>query len=317
MIRFDLSIHLDYTVLAPTDFVFVIQPANTSHQRVTWERLAVQPEVAWEEQVEGSPGNRHLRLRCDPGKLLLDYDAIVDLVHHFELPVDVAEVPIADLPADVLKYVYPSRYCQSDRLVSVAMTEFASLAPGYSRVEAIREWVKSRTKFQVGSSHPGTSALDTFECGAGVCRDFAHLMITMLRALNIPARFVTGIDYGADPALGPTDFHCYVEAYLGDRWYLFDPSGISPRMGLLRIGTGRDASEVAFATIFGSVQWTMPKIKIEAHGDEANGIVVPFKHDYAISTDPAGAQPDEAALLLGAQDWAVKDRALPSVADPS
>jgi transglutaminase-like putative cysteine protease len=98
--------------------------------------------------------------------------------------------------------------------------------------------------------------------------------------------------------MGPTDFHCYVEAYLGDRWFLFDPSGISPRMGLLRIGTGRDASEVAFATIFGSVQWTMPRISIRAEGDALNGIVEPFRHDYAVSTDAAGNQPDEAVAQL-------------------
>jgi transglutaminase-like putative cysteine protease len=316
MIRFDLSIDLDYKVLVPTDFVFIIQPTNTAHQRVTWERLEVEPNVAWEEQVEGSPANRHLRLRADPGTLRVSYEAIIDLVHHFDLPVDVSEVPIADLPADVLKYVYPSRYCQSDRLGPVAMQEFADMPPGYDRVEAIRQWVQSRVKFQVGSSHPTTSAVDTYETCTGVCRDFAHLMITMCRALNIPARLATGIDYGADPALGPTDFHCYVEVYLEDRWYLFDPSGISPRMGLLRIGTGRDASDVAFATIFGSVEWTMPRIKIEAHGDETNGIVIPFRQDYAISTDPAGAQPDESTLLLQSQEVAVMDRGVPQAAGP-
>jgi len=313
MIRFDLSIDLDYTVLTPSDFVFVIQPANTPHQRVTWERLSIEPELEHDEQVVSSPGNRHLRLRADPGRLRLSYDAIVDVVHHFELPSDVPENPIADLPAEVLKYVYPSRYCQSDRLVNVAMSEFANMAPGYERVEAIRQWVQERVKFEVGSSHAGTSALETYESCTGVCRDFAHLMITMCRALNIPARLATGVDYGADPALGPTDFHCYVEAYLGDRWYIFDPSGISPRMGLLRIGTGRDASDVAFATIFGSVQWTMPKIKVEAQGDELNGIVMPFKHDYAVSTDSAFASPDEAILLLQGQEGAIKDTSMPSM----
>jgi len=313
MIRFDLSIDLDYNVLTPSDFVFIIQPTNTPHQRVTWERLSIEPDLPYEEQVIGSPGNRHLRLRADPGKLVVSYDAIVDVVHHFALPTDACELPIAELPSEVLKYVYPSRYCQSDRLLGVAMSQFANMPPGYDRVEAIRHWVESRTQFKPGSSHPTTSAVDTYESCTGVCRDFAHLMITMCRALNIPARFATGIDYGADPALGPTDFHCYVEAYLGDRWYLFDPSGISPRMGLLRIGTGRDASEVAFATIFGSVEWKMPTIKIEAQGDELNGIVLPFKHDYAVSTDSAFAPPDEALQLLQGQEASIKDRALPSV----
>jgi transglutaminase-like putative cysteine protease len=301
MIRFDLSITLDYDVLTPTDFIYIIQPTNTPYQRVTWECLTTQPELEVAEEVHGHPANRHLRMHAEPGPLVVRYDAIVDLVHHFALPADLRETPIAELPATVLQYIYPSRYCQSDRLMDVARAEFGAMTPGCQRVEAIRRWVQSRTRFQVGSSHPGTSALDTYECGAGVCRDFAHLMISMCRALNIPARLATGIDYGADPSLGPTDFHCYVEAYLGDRWYLFDPSGISPRMGLLRIGTGRDASEVAFATIFGTVQWTMPKIRIRAEGDALNGIVEPFRQDYAVSTDCAMGQPDEVVTLLHQQ----------------
>jgi transglutaminase-like putative cysteine protease len=301
MIRFDLSITLDYHVIAPSDYVFIIQPTNTPYQRVTWEQVAIEPDIGLEEEVHampGTPANRHLRVRVEPGAFKLRYDAIVDLVHHFALPSDLSEVAIAELPAPVLQYIYPSRYCQSDRLLDVARAEFGSLAPGYERVEAVRKWVQERTRFQAGSSHPGTSALETYECRAGVCRDFAHLMITVCRALNIPARLATGIDYGADPSLGPTDFHCYVEAYLGGRWFLFDPSGISPRMGLIRIGTGRDASDVAFATIFGTVQWTMPRISIRAEGDALNGIVEPFRHDYAVSTDNAAAELDEAVMQL-------------------
>jgi len=313
MIRFDVSIGLDYEVQAPTDFVFVIQPTSTPYQRVTWERLCVDPAIATEEEVHGFPANRHLRVHAEPGPFKLRYEAIVDLVHHFALPADIREVPIAELPAAVLQYIYPSRYCQSDRLLQVAREQFGTHQPGYERIEAIRQWVQGRTKFQIGSSNAGTSALETFECSTGVCRDFAHLMISICRALNIPARFVTGIDYGADPALGPTDFHCYVETYLGDRWYLFDPSGISPRTGLLRIGTGRDASDVAFATIFGTVQWTMPKIAIRAEGDEVNGIVPPTRHDYAVSTDSALAEPDEAVAQLQRND-SVMHGATPSVA---
>ncbi len=313
MIRFDLSITLGYTVVSPSDFVFVIQPTHTPYQRVTWERLTTQPEYTVEEETHGAPANRHLRVRAEPGPFELRYDAIVDVVHHFALPSDLREVPIAELPAAVLQYVYPSRYCQSDRLLNIARAEFGTMNPGYERVEAIRKWVQDRTRFHVGSSHPGTSALETYECGMGVCRDFSHLMISMCRALNIPARFATAVDYGADPALGPTDFHCYVEAYLGDRWYIFDPSGISPRMGLLRIGTGRDASDVSFATIFGTVQWTMPRISIRADGDALNGIVEPFRQDYAVSTDSALSAPDEAVAQLHATE-AVMHGATPSVA---
>jgi transglutaminase-like putative cysteine protease len=119
----------------------------------------------------------------------------------------------------------------------------------------------------------------------GVCRDFAHLMIALCRAINIPARFVTGIDYGADPVLGPTDFHAYVECYLGDRWYMFDPSGVAIPMGFVRFGTGRDAADVAFATIFGSVQSVAPVISITAIAGADGQLVVPFHCVEALSTD--------------------------------
>jgi transglutaminase-like putative cysteine protease len=103
--------------------------------------------------------------------------------------------------------------------------------------------------------------------------------------MNIPARFTTGIDYGADPALGPTDFHAYVEAYLGDRWYMFDPSGTAIPMGLVRFGTGRDAADVAFATIFGSVRSSAPRISIEAVPGADGRLVMPCHCAEALSLD--------------------------------
>ena len=129
------------------------------------------------------------------------------------------------------------------------------------------------------------AAVDTLIEQVGVCRDFAHLMIALCRAVNIPARFATGIDYGADPALGPTDFHAYVEAFLGDRWYIFDPSGTAIPMGFVRLGTGRDAADVSFATIFGTVQSAAPKIGIEAVANAQGNLIVPHHCDQAISTD--------------------------------
>jgi len=202
-----------------------------------------------------------------------------------QAPQQVMEFPVARLPTDVLNYIYPSRYCQSDRLRSVAMREFGQLWQGYSRVHAIQEWVRQRVKFQSGSSNASTSAIDTLIDQAGVCRDFAHLMISLCRALNIPARFATGIDYGADPALGPTDFHAYVEVYLDDRWYIFDASGLAIPMGFVRFGTGRDAADAAFATIFGSVNSQSPIINIEAVNDPANNFLMPWRCGEALSTD--------------------------------
>jgi transglutaminase-like putative cysteine protease len=120
-----------------------------------------------------------------------------------------------------------------------------------------------------------------------VCRDFAHLTIALLRALNYPTRFVTGVDYGADPALGPPDFHSYAEAFIGDRWWLFDATGISPLTGLIRIGTGRDAADVAFATMFGSVRSGMPLVSFVAEEDAAAGVTLPSHPVLAVSTAAA------------------------------
>jgi transglutaminase-like putative cysteine protease len=155
---------------------------------------------------------------------------------------------------------------------------------GYDQVRSVRDWVRQNVRFALGASCATTSAVETLRDGAGVCRDFAHMMITGCRALNYPARFVTGIDYGADPALGPTDFHAYVEVFVGGAWYLFDPTGISPVTGLVRIATGRDAAEVSFATIFGPVRTGMPKVDVSAVDDPAQGFVPPVATELAVST---------------------------------
>jgi len=204
------------------------------------------------------------------------YWASLELVHHLADPERLAEVPVARLPLEVLTYIYPSRYSPSDRLGNLAMGEFGSLPQGYGRVKAIQDWVQGQISFQANSSNSNTWALDTLTDRVGVCRDFAHLMIALCRALSISARFATGIDYGADPALGPSDFHAYVEVFLDQRWYLFDPSGTAIPMGFTRIGTGRDAADASFATIFGRVTSPAPIIGIRALVDEQAGWEIPL-----------------------------------------
>ena len=156
---------------------------------------------------------------------------------------------------------------------------------GYRRVQAIRDWVAHCVTFRSNTSTGATTAIDTLVEQVGVCRDFAHLMIALCRAVNIPARFATGIDYGADPALGPTDFHAYVEVYLGERWYIFDPSNSAIPMGFVRFGTGRDAADAAFATMFGGVIGAAPVLHIEAVPDARGILTVPHLVAYALSTD--------------------------------
>lgn len=286
MIRLRFSILLSYQIIdQPADFIFNIQAAPTPCQTVLTESLRISQPVPATSHTDAVLGNRLLRLRANPGQLMVDYRAVVDIAHHIERPENIPEMPVADLPVEVLPYLYPSRYCESDKLQGLANQQFGHLPRGYHRVEAIRRWVHERTRFTAGSSSFSTSAVDTLHQQVGVCRDFAHLMIALCRALNIPARFSSGLDYGADPILGPTDFHAYVEAFLGNRWYLFDPSGTAMPMGFLRIGTGRDAADISFATIFGNIRSDVPFLAIEAENDPGNGFVLPFHCTEALSTD--------------------------------
>jgi len=286
LIRLKFSIELNYEIDQPgCDFIFSIHAAQTKRQAVVSESLAISQNVAPNLYTDPVTTTRYLRLKAFAGPLLVRYEAMVDLDHHTASALHVAEVPVANLPGSVLPYIYPSRYCQSDRLHKLAVKEFGHLWQGYGRVQAIRDWVMNRVTFRSNSSTGNTTAVDTLVEEVGVCRDFAHLMIALCRAVNIPARFATGIDYGADPALGPTDFHAYVEVYLGERWYIFDPSGVAIPMGFVRIGTGRDAADSAFATIFGGVRGTAPVMHIEAIPNAQGVLMLPQHVAYALSTD--------------------------------
>ncbi len=286
MIRLGCSVALDYRIDAPgADFIFNIQPAFTRQQRVVEEKLSIAQPVTMQAHTDPITRARYLRLHAQAGPLSLRHEAVVELAHHVAPAAGLPEVPVAQLPPQVLPYLYPSRYCESDRLAPLALQHFGAMPQGSRRVVALCEWVRQRLTFRPGVSTAQTSARDTLADGAGVCRDFAHVMIALCRALNIPARFATGFDYGADPALGPPDFHAYVEAYLGGRWYLFDPSGTAIPMGFVRLGTGRDASDAAFATLFGPVQGEPPRIRIEALPDEAGRLTLPQHSSNLLSTD--------------------------------
>jgi len=286
VVKIEFEISLFYSVNDPRcDFIFNIHAANTPAQSVVNENLFLDQNVPSHLIEDPATGNRWLRFSANSGPLSIRYQAAVAIDHLLLPPEQVQEVPIADLPMSVMLYLLPSRYCQSDRLQKFAVYEFGHLSKGYSRVQAIQEWVIKRVRFSVQTTNVSTSAMDTLSDQVGVCRDFAHLTIALCRALNIPARFVTGVDYGADVALGPPDFHAYAEVYLSDRWFLIDPSGLTIPMGLVRIGTGRDAADVAFATMYGAVQSNMPQITFRAVEDIGSGYFMPVHTSHALSSD--------------------------------
>ncbi len=288
MIRLELDVQLNYEIdVGGADFIFNIHAARTAHQTVSEEKLRLSQAIVPDIHTDPVSGNRYMRLHAQPGTLALAYTATVDIAHHCAQPSQLAEVPVHKLPPQVMSYLYPSRYCQSDRLIKFATREFGQLWQGYGRVQAICDWVRQHVVFTPNSSTSNTSAVDTLVEQVGVCRDFAHLMIALCRAVNIPARFVTGTDYGADPALGPPDFHAYVEAFVGNRWFIFDPSGTGIPMGFVRFGTGRDAADVAFATIFGNVRSQPPRICARAVNDPSRDLYLPLHRIEALSTDAA------------------------------
>jgi transglutaminase-like putative cysteine protease len=281
-----LEIDLSYQVSDPgCDFIFNLHAAETSCQSVESENLSLSQPLTPEMFRDTVSGNRYFRLRGNPGILNVSYKATVNVAPCLVDPDSIQEAPISALPVSILHYIYPSRYCESDRLSKLAIREFGGLWQGYSRVLAIQNWVRNHVSFASNTTTSNTSAVDTIINQVGVCRDFAHLMIALCRALSIPARFVTGTDYGADPILGPPDFHAYVEVYLGNRWYIFDPSGTTIPMGLVRIGTGRDAADVSFATIFGTITSPAPRISMKAEFDKQNDWTLPYHCDQALSTD--------------------------------
>jgi len=283
-VRIEYALDLDYDVAGPSDFIFLIHAARRAQQRVLAESLIVEPHVDWRIEIEPHFGNRLLRLRAPDGPLHVRYVGTVEVDHYMAEPAHVVSTPLDQLPAETLPFLWSSRYCQADQVQQLAYREFSHMPSGFAQADAVCRWVRSQVEFRVGSSTVRTSALETLEQRMGVCRDFAHSMIAILRSLNYPARFVTGVDYGASEALGPPDFHSYVEAYIGDRWWLFDPTGITPLTGLIRIGTGRDAADVAFATMFGNVRGGMPRVSFSAADDPAAGVTKPEPTTLAVST---------------------------------
>ena len=284
-VRLRYEVELSYQVhTSGADFIFNVQAARTPRQQVLWESLTTSQFVPLQEYWDPQSSGRFLRLRAHAGEFVLRYAGLVDLHHHRQNPSEVREIGISDLPGPVLPFLYPSRYCESDKLNGFAMQQFGALPQGHARVQAICDWVQRNVRFESGSSSGTTGACDTLAQGRGVCRDCAHLMIALCRAVNIPARFTTGLDYGADPGLGPPDFHAYVEAYLGGRWYLFDPAGTAIPMGFVRLTSGRDAADSAYASIFGDVTPFARALSIRAEAGPDGVLRLPCRTADALST---------------------------------
>ncbi|MEJ6021331.1 transglutaminase-like domain-containing protein [Ramlibacter sp. PS4R-6] len=252
---------LEYEAKTPAHFCLHLHAARCGAQTVLAEEFRITPEARWREFEDHASANRYVRVDVPPGRFVVTYSADVrlDTEPVAEMP---EEAPLADLPDEVFRFLLPSRYCEADAIGEVAQRLFCDDRPGLARVQAIVRWIHRNIRYRPGSSTITTSALDVLESREGVCRDFAHLAIAFCRALNIPARFVAGYVWFDDP---PQDFHAVFEAWLGDRWVMFDPTGMAPPQRLVRIGSGMDATDVAFATYFGEAELLRKEVIVLEH----------------------------------------------------
>ncbi len=253
-----LLVGCEFVVQTPQPTAAIMQVAPSVDPRV---RLDVEE---WRTQSDHHSyvdhyGNRCERLTIPIGESRLTYRAELCLSEPDDvIEPQAREVPIGELPDEVLAYVLPSRFVLPDELGQEAWNLFGGLTPGWSRVQAIVDHVHNHLAWVAGASNPWTTAADANRAGQGVCRDFAHLAITYCRALNIPARYAFGYLPAVDVPMPEEgmDFAAWFEVYLEDGWYTFDARNNEPRSGRVVVGRGRDATDVALLTSFGPVTLT-------------------------------------------------------------
>ena len=245
--------HFDAAAPVPAVVLLRARPdGGVTVERETWH---VQPSASFSDLVD-MYGNYARRVVIGAGKASLRYDADVTTSAALdEVSPVAAQHRVEDLPGEILIYMLASRYCLSDVLSDAALNLFGTTPLGWERVQAVCDWVHDNVRFDYAAGNPNATSVDIFETRVGVCRDFAHLAISLCRALNIPARYVFGYlpDIDVTPPLDAMDFCAWMEVYLGGRWWTFDPRNNASRIGRIVVARGRDAMDVAMVTSYGKL----------------------------------------------------------------
>ncbi|MGY9049560.1 hypothetical protein P775_21145 [Puniceibacterium antarcticum] len=250
-----IDVTLDYTLSGPTDCLAQIYAAETPHQKVLSGVLTTQSHKPRSSPAEEKIGER----------LWVQEAAALQWRYTAQVEIDRGASDIAslrsdlphDLPPEVVKYLFPSRYCPSDKFLAFVNAEFGKLQGG-AKLVAMNDFVKENIAYVPGTSDAETSALETFVLRQGVCRDFAHMLITLARAGTIPARIVSAYA----PRVEPPDFHAVVEVWLNGAWHLIDPTGMSTPEETAGICVGRDATDIAFLTTYGPAQLRNQSVRV-------------------------------------------------------
>lgn len=241
----------------PLLLMLSLHPSRTP-DLLTSQQITVDPAVPVHQYTD-TYGNVCTRVLAPAGELTISTNFIVnDTGLPDEQAGEAEQIAVEELPDDVLVYLLGSRYCETDQLSELAWDMFSGVPPGWARVQAICDFVHDRITFGYDHARSTRTALEGFRERHGVCRDFAHLAVTLCRCMNIPARYCTGYlgDIGVPPVDAPMDFSAWFDAYLGGRWYTFDARHNCPRIGRILMARGRDATDVAISTAFGRADLT-------------------------------------------------------------
>lgn len=254
--RLSIDVLLDYLIDGAADVMLQIEAAAMPDQRLTTQDLTVWSDTP----VVAVAGEEGIGQRCmihGTGGFIARYQAVVEIDR---VPVNIASLsatPPRQMPGDVLRYLLPSRYCESDRFEGFVDAGFGGLTGGALAV-AMNDWVGQNLRYEAGTSSGVTTAMMTFADRRGVCRDFAHLLCALGRAGGIPSRCVSAYA----PGVTPQDFHAVVEMWIDGRWHLLDPTGMADQTDLVRVAVGRDATDVAFMTAFGRCQLNRQEVMV-------------------------------------------------------
>lgn len=260
--RIAIDVHLDYAFPEPSDVLLQIEAAALPDQRIEHESLIIYSD----HPIAATVGEDGVGQRCwahAEGRLVADYHAVVAITRPTIVLDRLPLTPVRALAGDLIRYLLPSRYCESDRFEHFVRTTFAGLTGG-ALAAALTDWVRTSLTYRSGTSAGRTGALDTFAERRGVCRDYAHLLVALARAGEIPARCVSAYAPGVDPP----DFHAVAELWLDGGWHLVDPTGMASCADLARVAVGLDATDIAFMTIFGTADLVAQTVVVRALGAE-------------------------------------------------
>lgn len=255
--RLKIDADLRYSMAEPVDVLLTIEAAQMRDQKLVEDRLTIDG-VGPLRAIDGEDGIGRRTWMHAQGNFHAHYHAVVD-VERRSVSIDALPItPRRDLPPQVIPYLWPSRYCEADRFEAFVEREFPGDNHG-RKILAMARWIREHLDYCPGSTDARTTAVDVFVSRQGVCRDFAHLLASLARAAGVPARLASAYAWQLDPP----DFHAVVEVWLAGDWYLVDATELAPLDGLVRIAVGRDATDIAFMTIFGSAELIDQCVSVE------------------------------------------------------